>query len=419
MKKIKDKPEVTSKIILETRITKEDNTHPVKLRVYNNGKRKYYSIKGHSYTKAEYQEIHNPDSTNREFKRIRIKLVKEESRATDIIEKELDTFSFEVFEKKFQQNKVGKKDIDSLFEEKINELDQGDQLQSSILYSATKKSLKQFDSKFSFDKINPKYLKKYEKWMLSNGKSYTTIAIYLRNLRAIINTAIKDEIFHRNNYPFGSEKEGKYQIPESNNRKKALKLPDIEKLFKYKPINRDEHLALSYWLFSYLCNGMNMADIANLKNKNLEENSFTFIRQKTQNTAKVKTDIYVYLLPETKEIVKNIGNNSEEKEDYVFPIYSKGLSEIEKLKMLKQHIKITNKYIKQIAKKTNINEDITTYWARHSYSTIIKNSGASIEYIREQLGHQSTAVTQNYLDSFEEEESKKYTSKLIDFKKST
>lgn len=162
---------------------------------------------------------------------------------------------------------------------------------------------------------------------------------------------------------------------------------------------------------------MNMADVANLKYKNIDGNNIEFYRQKTIDTVKVKTPIKVYLMPEIREIIKSIGNENREPDNYIFPIFKIGFSEIEKHNRLKQHIKITNKYIRRVAAANGIDEKITTYYARHSYSTILKRSGASIEFIGEQLGHQNTKTTQSYLDSFEDEHRAKHSASLINFAK--
>jgi integrase len=247
--------------------------------------------------------------------------------------------------------------------------------------------------------------------MIADDHSYTTIGIYMRNLKHIINRAIGDKLIHE--YPFGDPKKGKYQIPEGRNTKKTLTISDIEKLFNYTPSGRNEYLALNYWLFSYLCNGMNMVDVANLKFKNIKDNNIEFIRQKTRDTTKEVPIIKVLFLPEVQQIIDRLGNEDKIQESYIFPIFKAEYSEIEKHKRLKQHIKNTNKYIRRVAKSVGINENITTYWARHSYSTILKRSGAPIEFISEQLGHQSTKVTKHYLDSFEDEQREKYSSVLI------
>ena len=407
------KPEVSTAIILEKRITNKMGKHPVKLRITFLRKRKYYAIKGEHYNENEFQKIYG-EKPRRENKERRRKLDAVENRAIDIIENVLLDFSFEDFEYEYLTHKKDTGTIQSYFETKVDELNKANKLQTATLYKATINSLQLFDKRINFNKITAKYLKSYENWMISNDKSYTTIGIYLRNLKYIINKAIKNKMM--SHYPFGIDKD-KYQIPKGHNIKKALKISDIEKLFRYKPKKENERIALHYWLFSYLCNGMNMIDIANLKFKNIQGNNLKFIRQKTRDTTTTKVEIDVLLLPEAMEIIKNIGNKNTNPNDYIFPIFNQNLTETEKFYKNKQHIKNTNKHIRNIAREIGIDEKISTYWARHSYSTILKRSGAPIEFISEQLGHQGSKVTQNYLDTFEDEQKEKYSSFLLDFKK--
>jgi site-specific recombinase XerD len=68
-----------------------------------------------------------------------------------------------------------------------------------------------------------------------------------------------------------------------------------------------------------------------------------------------------------------------------------------------QVVQVTNKWMKRIGEKLGIEKPITTYAARHSFSTVLKRSGASIEFISEALGHSDVRTTENYLDSFENE----------------
>nr|WP_320118030.1 site-specific integrase [uncultured Marinifilum sp.] len=415
----RNKPDVTTAIILEKRVSNKEGKHPVKLRITYQRKRKYYllqesntTLKGESYTLEEYNNIQKPNSRGIN-KAKRLKFDEVEKRAIQIIDS-LDEFSFEAFEFEYLNKRKEYTTIQAYFEQKAQELDEEDKVQTANLYRSALISFLKFDKKLSFHKITPKYLKNYENWLIAEGGTYTTVGMYMRNLKHIVNRALNDKIIKT--YPFGTAKD-KYQIPKSHNTKKALSIVEIEKLYKYQADDRNEFVAQQYWFFSYLCNGMNMADIANLKYKNIKGNSLTFIRKKTKNTTSEKTEINVFLSPEIFQIIDNIGNENKEPESYVFPIYKDGLTAIQENNKLKQHIKNTNKYFNRLAAKAGVEGNITTYWARHSYSTILKRSGAPIEFISEQLGHQSTKVTQNYLDSFEDEAREKFSAKLLYFNK--
>ncbi len=70
-----------------------------------------------------------------------------------------------------------------------------------------------------------------------------------------------------------------------------------------------------------------------------------------------------------------------------------------------------------IGAKLGIDKKLTTIVSRHSFSTVMKNSGASTEFIQEALGHTDKRTTENYLDSFEKEIKKEFAAKLAAFKK--
>jgi integrase len=403
----------TSVVLKRTaRFKDENDKYPVKLQVSFERKQKFFNIKGERYTPKEFEDIMNPKSKN--GKKVKREYLNSVRKHAEEIIKGLEEFSFEEFEKEFLGKKGKDATIQVYFEQKALELDKLNKFSSAVLYRATIKSLETFDSKVSFGKITPNYLKNYERWMVSEeiGKTYTSVGMYMRSLKHIINRAIKDNI--KIKYPFGTDK-ALYQIPQSDNKKKAISISEIQKLVTYKPETQQELNALSYWLFSYLCAGMNMVDIANLKFKNISGNSIKFIRQKTRDTTKIKKELNIHLLPEAFSVIDLLGNKDKNPENYIFPIFTEGMTELEKRKRIKQHIKNTNKYMKRIASKVEIDANITTYYARHSYSTVLKRSGASIEFIRESLGHQTTKVTQNYLDSFEDEQKAKISANLLDF----
>ncbi|MBY0425911.1 MAG: tyrosine-type recombinase/integrase, partial [Cytophagales bacterium] len=68
-----------------------------------------------------------------------------------------------------------------------------------------------------------------------------------------------------------------------------------------------------------------------------------------------------------------------------------------------------------IAETLNIDTPMTTYVARHSFSTVLKRGGAPTEYIQECLGHDSIQTTEYYLDSFEDETKSEFSALLTRF----
>ncbi|KAA6313314.1 Tyrosine recombinase XerC, partial [termite gut metagenome] len=68
------------------------------------------------------------------------------------------------------------------------------------------------------ESITVDWLKRYEKEMLNEGKSYTTISMYIRCIRVLFKEAISMGTIKQNIYPFGKKQ---YEIPIGKGRKMA------------------------------------------------------------------------------------------------------------------------------------------------------------------------------------------------------
>jgi site-specific recombinase XerD len=323
---------------------------------------------------------------------------------------DLDSFSFEKFERRFLEERV-LDDVFAAYDEYINILRGNLQFGNANFYTYSRDSIRAFvgDKRLSFKSITVQFLKKYESHMTLNGKSPTTLAMYLRCLRYLYNQAIKEGIVKREEYPFGK---GNYEIPQPQNIKKALKLAEIGKIYKHVPDNPVEHFYRDLWLFSYLCNGMNMKDICWLKYSNIHGDHIHFRRAKTINTNRNSKPIDIIISPEVKQIIDRWGNKPELPDSYIFPFLKDDQTYKKKHAIVAQAVQMTNQYIKRVATKVGIESNITTYTARHSFATVLKRSGVNVTFISDALGHTNIKTTENYLDSFEDEQKKEIAKKL-------
>ena len=412
------KSSATTAVILEKRKPLKNGHYPVKLRITYQRERHYYTLrdgtgKGFSFTEQEFKKI-KCERPREPYKEISLSLNGLEKHARDLIET-LPVFLFELFEKKYFSDTGDNEDVFSALKNTASELKNEGRISTSSGFQCSLQSLKKFTGKkyLQYEKITPAFLNQYEKWMLGQDKSPTTIGIYLRNLRIVINKAIRDGIT-KVEYPFGR---GKYQIPLSRSIKKALSLHEVGLIMNY-PVNdgTNEHKYRDYWLFSYLCNGINVKDLAKLKYKNIDEDVMTFIREKTKRECKRNLrPIKVVITQIIGRIIDRWGNKPAYPEQYIFPILEHGLSPEHEYKLIHQATKMINKYIGQIAEKIGITHKITSYTARHSFATVLKRSGASIEFISESLGHSNLQTTENYLADFEIEEKRKWAKELTKF----
>ena len=130
----------------------------------------------------------------------------------------------------------------------------------------------------------------------------------MRSLRAIVNISIQDGIMDANDYPFGKRR---YIIPSGRNIKKALTLEEIGKIYHCRlPENSTTQMCRDYWIFLYLCNGMNVKDLCLLKYENIEDDFIVFHRAKTIRSKRSNPEpIRVALKDETKRIIGKWGRN--------------------------------------------------------------------------------------------------------------
>lgn len=339
------------------------------------------------------------------------------SRAVECINSLGTLFSFLAFEKQYYKNIDGKSPasilISDAFDEYIEDI-APERIGNRGAYTDAKKSFFAYSPKAKLSDITPKWLKNYEKMMLENGRSITTVGMYCRCLRAVFIMQIKENESLKDAYPFGK---GKYEIPTGNNIKKALTLEEISKIMNHEVRalkSKNAEMYRDFWILIYLCNGINISDLLRIRRKDYNGSEISFIRQKTKNTKRNVQPIAVYLLPKAKEIIEKYkAKNRHRDDDFLFPVLSRDMSFEEMDKKTADFLRYINKRMKIIAKELNIDKPVTTYYARHSFATIMKNSGANIAMISQMLGHSSILTTERYFAGFEKKDVINATSVLM------
>lgn len=400
-------------IILDTRNIKKDNTYPVKLRVTFERKQKYYSIP-FNYSVNDFERIMFGKRLSEKEKINKQIISSYENKAVTIIQS-IALFTWKVFEKKYYINEGAKDRIQFAFTEYANELRAAARIGTAVSYECAQRSIEKFCADVKFSDVTPEFLRNYENWMLTNNSSVTTVGIYLRSLRTIFNNAIDEGLITKDYYPFGKKK---YEIPTGNNIKKALTLKDIALLYNYQPEKgTSEAMAKDFWLFMYLCNGINMKDVCLLRYKNIKGDKIFFERAKTARTKRKVEPIEIIINSDVERIISIHGNKDKNPDNYIFPILQKRITPERERQLIQQIIQVVNSHMKDIAFKLGITSKTTTYAARHSFATILQRSGVSTSFISEALGHSNVITTQNYLAGFEDESKRETNKALLAFKK--
>ena len=163
--------------------------------------------------------------------------------------------------------------------------------------------------------------------------------------------------------------------------------------------------SLGLFLFSYLANGANMADIVKLRYDdfyyNHEQKAMRFIRQKTMRETDGMEVIFP-ILPQMQVILDRIARKPQ-RGALVFDIIKEGMTETRIKEIVSCENANINARMENVAKMLGMEERPTPTWCRHSYATNLRDAGVSTEYISTMMGHTMTsgsATTLNYLSRY-------------------
>ncbi len=401
-------------VLLDARRAKENGLFPVKVRLTHQRKQIYLNA-GYDFTTPEWGRLQSAKEGSPLYKK-KTAITAYFKTIQKTINEIAQTGEYS-HEKLLKLLKKGRTDsLSASIENIIMELKKDGQVGSASVYSNTIKSIVGYAKRdLKFSDITPKWLTDYEK-AVNNDLSYTTIGIYLRTLRAVFNRAITDSIITEASYPFSrNERDGKYRIPTGTGTKIALTIEQMAAVANYTAPTKSIERSRDMFLLSFHLGGINFKDLLLLKWSDIKNGEITFIREKTKRTTKQK-DKAIYIPvnePALKLIDKLTGNSNG---GYILPFMTANATPADVLRITQNITRNTNKHLNEIGKSLGI-QGLSTYVARHSFATIMKNSGVPVAFISETLGHNDVKTTENYLKSFEADQRKKNFDVLNDILK--
>jgi len=110
--------------------------------------------------------------------------------------------------------------------------------------------------------------------------------------------------------------------------------------------------------------------------------------------------ITVYITDEIQSLIDRLSNLDKSPDNYMFPILQPGMDELREHEVIKLFIAFVNNWMAENAKHLALPRILTTVSSRHTFATVMKNAGASTEYIQEALGRHSKENNEFYMDSF-------------------
>ena len=400
----------TVNIRLDRRRILKSGRYPTKLYLYS-GKEPFCMgmTPRIELTPEEWIKIKSPRLQDTELKLVKNELASREVRAKDLVKILGENFTFKTFATLYKNKKKviagASKNVYKAFERHIDILEAEQRTGYMESYIDAMESLRAFRKKLTFEEVTLEFLQKYESYMLAKENSLTTVGIYLRNLRRIVNIARKEKV--TDVYAFAD-----YKIPSGSNVKKSLDEDILIKFINYKTEDTTAAWAHDMWCFSFFCNGMNMTDIFNLKGENIFKDRIVFQRKKTERTKKKNDEpVTVYITKPIKMILEKYAKIEDGKE-HIFDLLDNNMSLSAKYYAIKNAIRRINYHNKKITRDLRTDK-ITTYVARHSWATTLMREGASVAYISKGLGHSSLQTTENYLAGFTSKQQISMANKLL------
>lgn len=390
--------------VVDRRRMKKNGLYPVKVEVIFRRVQKYYPT-GKDVALEEWDAFWKSRRISKKCASIENSFYLIRDAVEELAEK--GQFSFSRLEARLGRSS---ETVNAMMNQRMKELMTLGRVNSYYRFRSTLNALEKFAGKnIWLENVTAGWLMKCENCWRREGKSNTTINIYMKTLQNVYKTAVDMGVVRETLYPFGKDK---YRIPSGSGRKLALSKEQIEAVNAWKG-DADVEYWRDLWMFSYLCNGINFRDMLFLQYKNISDEEIVFVRAKTEGTRRNAIAIRVPLTQQMWAIMQRSGNGmAGEAEKFIFKHARGNESPMEVAALVRKVISRCNAALKVVAKDIGI-MPFSTYAARHSFATVLKRSGADITFIAESLGHASVTTTERYLAGYNKEDRKAYAARLL------
>ena len=256
---------------------------------------------------------------------------------------------------------------------------------TASLYEQTARKVEAFDKDATFDTITVSWLRNFERFCRQT-MSVNGMGILIRNIRTVFNQARKDEITDK--YPFLN-----YSIKKEETRKRNLTVEQIRQLRDIPcKTERFAEYRDMFMLMFYLI-GINGKDLFTAKKDQIVNGRLEYRRAKTGKLYSIKIE------PEAMAII-----NKYKGKEYL-------LSILERYNTYQEYMRRMDRCLKQIG----VIDDLSTYYARHSWATIAADIDVSFETISAALGHSIANPTTAIYINFNQKKVDEANRKVIDY----
>lgn len=266
-------------------------------------------------------------------------------------------------------------------------------------FESTIKSLLRYTDNNEVDwaELTPNFVLGFEEFLMKRGLCRNTTSFYMRNLRAIVNRAVEQDLEVPHN-PFKHVYTGVDKTV-----KRAVSLDEICLI---RDIDLNGHPSLDFarkvFMFAFYTRGMSFVDIAFLKKSDLRNGIITYSRRKTRQ------QLIVRIEPETRKIIESFGKSDT---TFLLPILTDEANDLDQ-QYENAYFRI-NRNIKKVGTMLGLKTKLTLYVARHAWASIAHSNHVPLSTISKAMGHDSEKTTIIYLQSLDTSSVDKANSDII------
>lgn len=250
------------------------------------------------------------------------------------------------------------------------------------LYMRTAQKVEQYDKTATLN-ISHKWLDGLYDCMKRAGLKDNSISIHMRNIRAVFNWARREEL--TNNYPFT-----KFKIINENTRKRNIDAETLRFILTNDDIGENDVKYRDLFALSFYLIGINPVDLLNAKHSQIVNGRLEYRRRKTGKLYSVKIE------PEAQVLLNKYKGSQN------LVSFAEGID-------YRHFVVCCDRHLKHFC------EDLTIYYARHTWATIASDLDVSMDVISAALGHSNGyGVTNIYVD-FNQKKVDQANRRVIDY----
>lgn len=237
-----------------------------------------------------------------------------------------------------------------------------------------RRRLIEFQDKIGLNTINHDFLLRFETFLREKGIGDGGVGTHHKVLRVVLNYGIRKKVITENPYVYYKVKRAQARFVNLS----EVQISAIRNLDIPLGKNKLNHgLGLTRDLFLFGCyTALRFGDVQSLTRNNIINFSYLMIDQKKSGSV-----VRIPLLGRSIEIIQKYQSADRE---LLFPLISN---------------QTANRHLKRIATMCRININLHFHLSRHSFGSIMANSGVNAFSLSKLMGHNSIKTTMLYVNS--------------------